>query len=101
MPGQTHRGGADRVNPAPTACVNVKTHKWRYLMRLVLCIVILALLPASALAAKGGGSMSLSQAQAAAAKGDQKASAAVATTTDRQTCMNECANRGHSKGECT
>jgi len=70
-------------------------------MRLVLCIVILALLPASALAAKGGGSMSLSQAQAAAAKGDQKASAAVATTTDRQTCMNECANRGHSKGECT
>ncbi len=55
-------------------------------MRFVLCIVIAALLPATALAAKGGGSMSLSSAQAAAAKGDQKAAAALATTTDRETC---------------
>ncbi len=38
-------------------------------MRFVLCIVIAALLPASALAAKGP--MSLSSTQAAAARGDQ------------------------------
>jgi len=69
-------------------------------MRFVLCVVIAALLPASALAQKGGGSMSLSRAQAAAAKGDQKAAAAIQTTTDRETCTNECANRGHSKSEC-
>ena len=69
-------------------------------MRFVLCIVIAALLPASALAAKGGGSMSLSRAQAAAAKGDQKAAAAIATTTDRESCMTGCANRGHSKSKC-
>jgi hypothetical protein len=68
-------------------------------MRFVLCIVIAALLPASALAAKGGGSMSLSSAQAAAAKGDQKAAAAIATTTDRESCMTGCA-RGHSKSQC-
>ena len=69
-------------------------------MRFVLCIVIAALLPASALAAKGGGSMSLSSAQAAAAKGDQKAAAAIATTTDREACMTGCAQRGHKKGQC-
>ena len=69
-------------------------------MRFVVCIVIAALLPASALAAKDGGSMSLSSAQAAAAKGDQKAAAAVATTTDRESCMTGCANRGHSKNQC-
>ena len=72
-------------------------------MRFVLCIVIAALLPASALAAKDGGfrgSMSLSRAQAAAAKGDQKAAAAVATTTDRESCMTGCANRGISKNKC-
>ena len=69
-------------------------------MRFVLCIVIAALLPASALAAKGGVSMSLSSAQAAAAKGDQKAAAAIATTTDRESCMTGCANRGHSKSQC-
>jgi hypothetical protein len=68
-------------------------------MRFVLCIVIAALLPASALAASGG-SMSLSSAQAAAAKGDQKAAAAIATTTDRESCMTGCANRGHSKSQC-
>ena len=73
-------------------------------MRFVLCIVIAALLPASAMAAKGGGSggsMSLSSAQAAAAKGDQKAAAATATTTDRDACMSGCAQRGHKKSQCT
>jgi hypothetical protein len=69
-------------------------------MRFVLCIVIAALLPASTLAAKGGGTMSLSRAQAAAAKGDQKAAAAVQTTTDRDSCMTGCANRGISKNKC-
>ena len=69
-------------------------------MRFVLCIVIAALLPASALAAKDGESMSLSRAQAAAAKGDQKAAAALATTTDRESCMTGCANLGHSKSQC-
>ena len=69
-------------------------------MRFVLCIVIAALLPVSALAAKGGGSMSLSSAQAAAANGDQKAAAAVATTTDHESCMTGCANRGHPKSQC-
>ena len=69
-------------------------------MRFVLCIVIAALLPASALAAKGSGSMSLARAQAAAAKGDQKAAAAIATTTDRESCMTGCANRGISKNKC-
>jgi hypothetical protein len=69
-------------------------------MRFVLCVVMVALLPASALAAKDGGSMSLSRAQAAAAKGDQKAAAAIATTTDRDSCMTGCANRGHSKSQC-
>lgn len=68
-------------------------------MRFVLCIVTAALLPASALAAQGG-SMSLSRAQAAAAKGDQKAAAAIQTTTDHDTCMNGCASRGHSKSQC-
>jgi hypothetical protein len=68
-------------------------------MRFVLCIVIAALLPVSALAAKGGGgTMSLSRAQAAAAKGDQKAAAAVAT--NRDACMSGCANRGISKNKC-
>ena len=68
-------------------------------MRFVLCVVIAAMLPASALAQKGG-SMSLSRAQAAAAKGDQRAAAALQTTTERDVCMNECANRGHSKNQC-
>ena len=69
-------------------------------MRFVLCIVIAALLPASALAATGGGSMSLSQTQAAAAKGDQKAAAAVQTTTSRESCMSGCDARGYSKNKC-
>jgi hypothetical protein len=69
-------------------------------MRFVLCIVIAAMLPAPALAAKGGGSMSLARAQAAAAKGDQNAARAVATTTDRDTCLSGCASRGIGKRQC-
>ena len=69
-------------------------------MRFVLCIVIAALLPASALAAKGGGSMSLSSAQAAAARGDQEAAAALSTMTNREACLSGCANRGHPKDQC-
>lgn len=69
-------------------------------MRFVICIVIAALLPASALAAKGDGPMSLSRAQTAAAKGDQEAAAALATTTNRDGCLSGCASRGHSKGQC-
>jgi hypothetical protein len=70
-------------------------------MRFVLCIVIAALLPASTLAAKGGGgSMSLARAQAAASKADQNAARAIATTTDRESCMTGCANRGISKNKC-
>jgi hypothetical protein len=65
-------------------------------MRFVLCILIAALLPGSALAA----TMSLSRAQAAAARGDQQAAAALATTTYRQACMSGCASRGHRKGQC-
>ena len=68
-------------------------------MRFVLCIVIAALLPGSALAAKGG-AMSLSRTQAAAARGDQQAAAALATTTYRQACMSGCAARGYRKGQC-
>jgi hypothetical protein len=68
-------------------------------MRFVLCIVIAALLPGSALAAKGG-AMSLSRTQAAASRGDQQAAAALATTTYRQACMSGCVARGHRKGQC-
>jgi len=67
-------------------------------MRFVLCIVIAALLPASALAAKGP--MSLSSAQAAAERGDQQAAAALSTMTNREACLSGCANRGHSKDQC-
>jgi len=67
-------------------------------MRFVLCIILVAL-PSLAFAAKG--TMSLSEAQAAAAKGDADAAAALTMTTDRQTCLNGCANRGHNKEQCT
>lgn len=69
-------------------------------MRFVLCIVIAALLPTSALAAKGGGAMSLSRAQSAAAKGDQKAAVALQTTTSRETCLSGCASRSIPKRKC-
>jgi len=68
-------------------------------MRFVLCVVIAALLPVSALA-QSGGAMSLSHAQALAAKGDQKAAAALQLTTDPEGCMNGCTARGHSKSQC-
>jgi hypothetical protein len=69
-------------------------------MRFVLCVTIAALLPVSALAATGGATMSLSRAQAAAARGDQKAAAAVATTTSRADCMSGCGSRGIRKSQC-
>ena len=68
-------------------------------MRFVLCILLVALPPSFAFAAKR--TMSLSEAQAAAAKGDADAAAAITMTTDRQTCLKECANRGHNKEQCT
>jgi hypothetical protein len=68
-------------------------------MRFVLCILLAGLPPSFAFAAKG--TMSLSQAQAAAAKGDADAAAAITMTTDRQTCLNGCANRSHNKEQCT
>ena len=67
--------------------------------RLVLCILLVTSPPSFAFAAKGP--MSLSEAQAAAAKGDADAAAAIMLTTDRQTCLNGCANRGHNKEQCT
>jgi hypothetical protein len=66
--------------------------------RFALCIVIAALLPASAFAAER--TMSMAQAHAAANKGDQKASAAISTTTDRQTCLSGCESRGYGKSQC-
>jgi hypothetical protein len=68
-------------------------------MRLVLCILLIALPPSFALAAKG--IMSLPEAQAAAAKGDADAAAAIMMTVDRQTCLSGCTNRGHNKEQCT
>ncbi len=68
------------------------------MMRLVLCVLLALSLPASAIAAPR--TMSLAQAQAAAEKGDAGASAAVAMTTDQQTCLNGCANRGYDKERC-
>jgi len=68
-------------------------------MRFVLFILLVVLSPSFAFAAKG--TMSLSEAQAAAAKGDSDAAAAITMTTDRQTCLTGCANRGHNKDQCT
>jgi hypothetical protein len=68
-------------------------------MRFVLLILLVAFAPSFAFAAKG--TMSLSEAQAAAAKGDADAAAAITMTTDRQTCLNTCANRGYNKERCT
>jgi hypothetical protein len=67
-------------------------------MRFVLCLLLATMLPGSAVAAKR--TLSLMQAEAAAAKGDANASAALATTTDRGTCLNECGNRGNDKAHC-
>jgi hypothetical protein len=68
------------------------------MMRFVLCLLLAVSLPGSALAAKR--TLNLTQAQAAAAKGDANAAAAIQTTTDKDTCLNECANRGHNKNQC-
>jgi len=67
-------------------------------MRFVLCALLVALPSSFAFAAKGP--MSLSEAQAAAAKGDADAAAAITLTTDRQTCLSGCANRGHKQDQC-
>jgi hypothetical protein len=71
-------------------------------MRFVLGILLAALLPASlpGSASAAERSMTTAQAHAAAAKGDQKAAAAVGMTTDRQTCLGGCANRGYDKSRC-
>lgn len=68
-------------------------------MRFVLCMLLVALPPS--LASAQNGAMTLSEAQAAVARGDANAAAAVMMTTDRQTCLNACANRGYSKEQCT
>ena len=72
-------------------------------MRFVLCLLLATLLSTSAFAAKDTpkDTMSLEEAQAAAAKGDAAAASAVATTTDQQTCLNACANRGYDKDRCS
>jgi hypothetical protein len=88
-----------RSSRHPTRELCVETKKGDAVMRLVPCILLLALSPSFAFAAKG--TMSLSQAQAAAARGDAEAAAAIATNTDRETCFNECSKRGHDKRQCT
>ena len=67
-------------------------------MRFVLCILLAVLLPGSTFAANR--TMSMSQAQAAAERGDPQAAAALATTTDRETCLNECVYRGLNRAQC-
>jgi len=71
-------------------------------MRFVLCILLAALVPAflpgSASAAQR--TMTTAQAHAAAAKGDQNAAVAIATTTDRETCLGGCESRGYGKSAC-
>jgi hypothetical protein len=69
------------------------------MLRLMLCILLVAAVPSSAIAAKR--TMSLSQAQTAAAKGDDaNVSAALAMTTDRNTCLNGCGSRGYDDAHC-
>ncbi len=67
-------------------------------MRFVLCVLLAALLPGAASAATRA--LSFPQAQAAAQKGDQRAASALATTTDRMTCLNACGSRGYSNAKC-
>jgi len=52
-----------------------------------------------AVGVSGGGS-NLRALQAAAARGDQQAASALAMTTNRDTCLSGCAQRGHSKDQC-
>src|SRR6478609_4797188 len=91
-----NRGSAG--NPWASCALERRLRKGSAVMRLVLCVLLLALSPGVAFAAKD--TMTLSQAQAAAAKGDSQAAAAIGTTTDQQTCLNECSNRGYDKGKC-
>lgn len=70
-------------------------------MRLVLCLLLVIVLPGSAVAQTAANrTMPLSQAQAAADKGDAGASAALMTTVDQDTCLSGCASRGYDKGRC-
>jgi hypothetical protein len=68
------------------------------MLRLTLCILLAGAVPASAIAAKR--TISLSQAQTSAAKGDANVSAALAMTTDRNTCLNGCGSRGYDDAHC-
>ena len=68
-------------------------------MRIVLCILLATLLsPGPTFAAER--TLSLSKARIAAQRGDSQVGAALATTIDRQTCLNGCANRGYKKAQC-
>jgi hypothetical protein len=68
-------------------------------LRFVLFFVLLAaLLQGPTFAAER--TLSLSKAHIAAQRGDSQAGAALATTIDRQTCLNGCANRGYKKAQC-
>jgi len=68
-------------------------------MRFMLCLLLAIVLPGSALAAKE--TMTLSEAQAAAQKGNAEAAAALATTVDREVCLDGCAKRGHNRAQCS
>jgi len=68
-------------------------------MRFVLFILLAVLVPESAFSAER--TLTRSEAQEAAGAGDAQAAAALTMTTDRGTCMTECAKRGHSSAECT
>jgi len=68
------------------------------MLRLTLCILLAAAVPGSAIAAKR--TVSLTQARSAAAKGDADFSAALAMTTDRNTCLNGCGSRGYDEAHC-
>ena len=96
---QPHKRHSAGIPWESCALERITEKKGNAVMRFVLCVLLVALPPSFAFAANG--TMSLSQAQAAAKKGDAKAAAAIATTIDRQTCLNGCANRGYNKGQCS
>ena len=96
---QQHKRRSAGIPCESCALERITAKKGDAVMRFVLCVLLVALPPSFAFAANG--TMSLSQAQAAAKKGDAKAAAAIATTIDRQTCLNGCANRGYNKGQCS
>jgi len=96
---QSHKRHNAGIPCESCALERIPEKKGNAVMRFVLCVLLVTLSPSFAFAAKG--TMSLSQAHAAAEKGDAKAAAAIATTIDRQTCLNGCANRGYKKGQCS